>query len=206
MLSALNGEGEIIKNVCEILHSRISPKMRLALGVTRPYRTDADQHNAYMATIRRFHALLTWIDPSPLPKNEIHTEEGLAAARKDLSEVEIEALSQRLFTFANNLLDATWRMLPRRIRRQWKGTLSADATAIRAYSVGYSTKSGIAKKAKKDGTKSRRYKIGTDPDAGWYVRSADTRDSQHGACARTAVKYLYGYEVTIAHRPRRPRR
>jgi hypothetical protein len=198
VLSALNDEGEIIKNVCEILHSRISPEMRLALGVTRPYRTAGDKHNAYMATIRRFHALLGWIDPSPLPKNEVHTEESLAAARKDLSEQEIAERSDRLFTFANNLLDATWRMVPRRIRRQWKGTLSADAIAIRAYSVGYSTKAGIAKKAKKTGTKPRQYKISTDPDAGWYVRSADRRDTNRGAFGRTAVKYLYGYEVTIA--------
>lgn len=185
-LSVMNREGLAISNVTDILHRRITAKMRKALGVTRPYETAKQKRAAYKAVLRRWHALLDYVDPSPLPLNAVLYGDELIDRSRPMSEEEIAEKDERLFLLSNRLLDATWRLVPRKYRRQWQGSLTADATFFSAYAVGFKNKS------KPDNDK----KHSTDPQAAWYMRTRNTISEQRGE--QTIDVGKYGYELTIA--------
>lgn len=186
-----------------MLHHRLSDTIRTELGVTRtpwPVLGDelatatptvkraAERHkkNAVKQVERLFWAMIDPVDPSPLPKNHVRTKAELARLAKPLTAQET-ADRQRLLDWATGrILEATWLMLHRRVRRAWKGSIGHDATFVSTWSRGRVPTSAWAS---------------TDPDAGWYVRNGDHKapDDIGGRHHKDGTpKSKYGYDAEIA--------
>ena len=151
----------------------MSSAIRLELGVPAP--PDAGDAKGWLALYKnvrdRLHGMLRELDPSPFPKNRRFTPEEFEAKTKDLSPEDVTVLYGRLSWFANQILEASIRQLPREIRRKWKGSVGVDSTAVPAFAR-------PAKRAKRrSGNRRGAVEIhSTDPDADWYVREHDHRD------------------------------
>jgi len=96
------------------------------------------------------------------------------------------AAASRLAWFMNQLVEASLRRLPRAYRRAMRGSLAIDATPVRAFARG---------EVKPLDASGERHVVrhSSDPDAGWYSRTADSRDD---GTART--KSRWAYEATLA--------
>ncbi len=70
------------------------------------------------------------VDPSPLPKNRVLSKAELATLVKPLTGQEMADRQARLDMVTGRILEATWLMLPRRVRRAWKGSLGHEATFV----------------------------------------------------------------------------
>ena len=187
----------------KMIHHRISPAMRTELGILRTapprlgddaataHRTSKnevlrEERNALKQVERLFHAMLAPIDPSPLRKNHVQTKKELLATALPLTEQ--DRLDRQLFLdyVTGRLLEATWLMLPRGVRRAWKGSIGHDATFVATWARGTA-------KASPDAS--------TDPDAAWYVRKGDHKapDDIGGKHHKDGTpKSKFGYEAEIA--------
>ena len=181
----------------DVLHHRLSDRMRAELGVTRrrPPVAPADasraakdkalaQGEAADKQIRDlFHRMLAPIDPSPKPKNRVLDPTVFAAKVKKLPPEERGRRQALLDWTANRLLEATWLTLPRNVRNAWKGSLVQDATYLKCWAQ--------PNKKNPDGT--LRW-MSSDPDAGWYIRTGDHYSD--GSQGHDKIKY--GYEAELA--------
>lgn len=91
---------------------------------------------------------------------------------------------------ANSLLELSFKVLPREVRRKWKGSVAIDATPVAAYA---------------QGTKKRSDWASTDPDAGWYIREGNhdleqvPNEGDRGRLRNKGFnKIMWGYEATLA--------
>lgn|GEM_PF-388380 len=187
----------------KMIHHRISPAMRTELGILRPapprlgddaataHRTNKndvlrEERNALKQVERLFHAMLAPIDPSPLPKNRVQTRKELLAKARPMTEQDRLDRQVLLDYVTGRLLEATWLMLPRGVRRAWKGSIGHDATFVATWARGTA-------KASPDAS--------TDPDASWYVRKGNHRapDDIGGKHHKDGTpKSKFGYEAEIA--------
>jgi hypothetical protein len=123
----------------------------------------------------RLHGLLDLMDPSPLPKNRRLSPDDFADAvtlrRASRSEAELQVHRDRLTWCVNQVLEASFGMLPRELRRRWSGSVAVDATVVPAYARAETR--APAKKGKK-GTVVRH---SSDPDAR-TVRKLDRHPEQ----------------------------
>lgn len=195
MLVCAVTDGEMLAaRFCDVLFRRISPAMRDALGVPPPPGPlDAKGWDAVYRNVRtRFHGIVGLMDPSPTPKNRRLSHDRFLAMtelrRTMRSEDEWAERYERLWWFCNQLIEMSIRMLPRSVRRRWKGSAAVDATVVPA-----------SARPDRRGPRRRGNKPGAiithsaDPDAAWYVRGrADARDADKGA--RPSV---FGYELSI---------
>lgn len=187
--------------ISEVLHHRLSDRMRDELGVTRPrppvVPADAPRpvkdealaaNEAAVKQVRDlFHRMLAPIDPSPNPKNAVLDPTAFAQRTKARAErlpPEERGRRQALLDWtANRLLEATWLTLPRSVRKAWKGSLVQDATYLKCWAQ--------PNKKNPDGT--LRW-ISCDADAGWYIRTGDHYSD--GTQGHDKIKY--GYEAELA--------
>ncbi|KAA9393111.1 hypothetical protein FCK90_13895 [Kocuria coralli] len=111
------------------------------------------------------------MDPKPgwLYKTltKIQLAERLAARDKEKSKVH----RARVHEFGNALLGEPWMLLPREVRREFKGDIAVDATVIASPGRGRGHASLFAS---------------SDPEAGWYKRDGDHNGE---ATSRAATKY-----------------
>ncbi|MHB8293649.1 MAG: hypothetical protein ACYDH5_03295, partial [Acidimicrobiales bacterium] len=89
----------------------------------------------------------------------------------------------RLDWVANQLVEATLRMVPRDVRRKWKGNVCIDATPVAAFG--------------KRGTTRKSDMVSIEPDAAWYVREDDHRDPGDDR-GKQYRKVIWGWEATLA--------
>lgn len=139
------------------------------LGITVPegLSDTALYHRAYNS----YRRLVRLMDPEPgslyrkLPKTELAAR--IASRDTDAS----QRHRARAHQFGNALLWGTWMLLPRQVRREFKGDIAVDATVIKAPARGRSHSSVYAS---------------SDPEAGWYKR-----DGNHDGegTSRAATKY-----------------
>jgi hypothetical protein len=179
----------------DLLQYRISPGMRERFSI--PERPDDDRgFEASYAVVRRlFHALLSGLDPSPLPKNRRldRTEAARLTLSADLSHLADQAA--RLQKAVGLLIEDSLAPARHLLDEHWDGSVALDATAVRTFARGTRTSGPLT---------------ATDPDAGWYVREGDHRDPDDAPSATTRatkgkkkerprkVKYLFGYDATLA--------
>ena len=146
---------------------------------------------AFLAAYRRvrycFHAILSVIDPSPLPKNRQLTPGQLAARTRKMTPAQADAARQRLEEFINSLLEASISVLEEEERAAFDGSAGLDATAVPLFSRGPSKRTGLC---------------ASDPDGGWYVREGDHRDAEDHQ-GRKRTKIAWALEAAIAT-PARP--
>lgn len=205
LLVAVDRKAMYLTEFTKMIHHRISPVMRAELGVLReaPRRVGDDaatasrpdkaaalreERNALKQVDRLFHAMLAPIDPSPLRKNVVQTKKELY--NKALPLTEQDRLDRQLLLdwVTGRLLEATWLMLPRGVRRAWKGSIGHDATFVATWARGHATNSPNAS---------------TDPDAAWYMRKGDHKapddiGGKHHKDGTPKSKYGYDAEIAIA--------
>lgn len=178
------------KRVAEVLSTRMTPEAAAIMGAPMDYATAkyADMQNRVERATNR---LLDVFDYKPLPnrqrrvlKKEFAAIEQDRASRAD----ELENKRLRLFRFANDMLHAQYDSLPESAKTH-ELSLTIDATFLAAPSRGMS----------KDQKEKRRddQTFPLDPDAGWYYREYDQRDSWDGTETH-AKKVGYGYEAELA--------
>lgn len=100
---------------------------------------------------------------------------------------------------ANQLLEATFWMLPPRVRAEWAGNLCVDATPVAIWG-----KRGSPVPDRKNPNPDER--LSPEADAGWYHRDADHRDAPDGR-GRRNPKSKWAWDahltVTVANDPTR---
>ena len=178
---------------------QFTSRWRHDLGIADPPAPDdARAWAACYRTVRyRFETIATLMDPSPLPKNRRLDHQSFlartAALRAARSQEELDESYVRLEWFANQAIEATLTLLPREVRRRWKGSIGVDATLVRSFARGPKRPRGQTGPGKK-----REIKVhSVDPDAGWYSREKDERDD--GTEQRPgADKPVYGYDLALA--------
>ena len=175
VLCATSNEPLLVTSFRDVLFRRISPAMRTALGVpSPPAPLDARGWYAVYRNLRtRLHNLLDLMDPSPAPKNRRLANDGFLLAfelrRSRLTDDEWAEREQRLEWFVNQILEASLQMLPREVRRRWKGSVAVDATVVPAFARPERAAPRVRK------SKPREVIVhSSDPDAAWYIRGEAT--------------------------------
>jgi hypothetical protein len=177
VLLALEGSPLFVTNIANIIEHRLSDNALSLLGV-RQHAADGD--NWYHRTWRAVHRLLSVIDPYPAPRWKKMSANKFKVIEALRDPDEVERREARLNELSNALVHATWKMVPRDIRRRWKGNICVDATPVKAFARGYS----------------KRVPVSSEHDAGWYVREGDHRDTGNMK-GRVQAKFLFGWEATI---------
>ena len=197
---ALTDQPLHLTRVTEILFVQLGATWRGQLGLPEP--PAADDHQAWAALYRnvrtRFHGMLALVDPSPTPKNRRLDDDTFNRLttdhRAERTEEEWAERDDRLDRLINALIEASIKLLPRDVRRAYRGSVGVDGTLVRGHSRPYVRKRGT--KTKK-GRKPEIELHSVDPDAGFYVRQADERDA--GVDTTTGRdKIAWGYEATFA--------
>lgn len=178
MLLALEHSPLFAERAADLIARRLSPAARQLLGI---HQHPADGDDWYDRCWRAIHRLLDVIDPYPAPRNRLLTadeQEQILSERDPVTQAERQ---QRLDWVCNQLVDITWKLLPRDVRRKWKGNVAVDATPVVAHA--------------KPSTK--RSPETVELDAAWYVREGDHRDpgDERGRGIR---KLLFGWEAHIS--------
>ena len=139
VLCATTNEPLLITSFRDVLFRRIGPAMRTELGIPLPPGAlDARGWEAVYRNLRtRFHGLVDLMDPSPSPKNRRMANDqfllALQLRRSQLADEDWSEREQRLEWFVNQILEASLQMLPREVRRRWKGSVAVDATVVPAF-------------------------------------------------------------------------
>jgi len=138
VLRATSNEPLLVTSFRDVLFRRISPAMRMTLGVpSPPAPLDARGWGAVYRNLRtRLHGLLDLMDPSPAPKNRRMPNDQFLVAfelrRSRLTDDKWAERERRLEWFVNQVLEASLKVLPRAVRRRWKGSVAVDATVVPA--------------------------------------------------------------------------
>jgi hypothetical protein len=185
---ALDDRPLFLTDATRLLFQQASGASRTLLGVPGT----ATGKRAFLAAYRRvrycFHAILSVIDPSALPKNRRLAPGQLTARTRKMTAAQAEAARQRLEEFINALLEASISVLDQQERAAYDGSAGLDATPVPLFSRGPSRRSGLC---------------ASDPDGGWYVREGDHRDREDNK-GKTPRKIAWALEATIATTARPP--
>jgi hypothetical protein len=137
-------------------------------------------------TSRAWHRLLDVVDGYDAPRQIMNKAEREAVqGLRDKNESRRK--KDRLDVFSNKMLEMTFMMLPRHVRRQWKGSISVDQTEVKAPSP-----RGVARKASGEEV---RDSLVMEIDAGWHTRDPDSRGSD---AAANATSSTWAYEGNFA--------
>jgi len=185
---ALDDRPLFLTEVTRLLFSQLSPASRRLLGVPGT----APAPRAFLAAYRRvrycFHAILSVMDPSPLPKNRRLTADELTARARPMTPDQATAARGRLEALVNALLEASVSVLTDEERAAFDGGTGLDATPVPLFSRGPCLRAGLC---------------ASDPDGGWYVREGDHREREDDK-GRPLRKICWALEATIAVTARPP--
>ncbi|WP_276969243.1 hypothetical protein [Ferrimicrobium acidiphilum] len=180
LVLALEGSPLLVTHAAAVVEHRLSGEARAMLGISPDRIGNPVWYDRFW---RAFHSLLDVIDPFPGPRNRLLTVDEWADVMASRDSEECERKQERLDWVANQLLEASMRMIPRSVRRKWKGNVCIDATPIAAFG--------------KRGTTKRSDWVSIEPDADWYVREGDHRDPGDDR-GKQYRKTLWGWEATLA--------
>lgn len=163
-----------VKGIEDILRNRLRPKTAAFLGIR--YEPFAPPEALYERARQATQRIIKLMDAYPtltrqrrLTKAEYRDVEADRAARAG----ELARRSRRQTIFTNQVLEATYQMLPAQYRPE-KLSITVDATRTRTYARGI----GKAKLA----TLPDHAKVSVEPDHGFYLRTAGgkttTEDSE----------------------------
>jgi len=185
---ALDDRPLFLTEAARLLFCQLSPASRRLLGV--PGTTASGR--AFLAAYRRvrycFHAILSVMDPSPLPKNRRLSGQDLKARTKPMSPAQATAARDRLEAFTSALIEASISVLTDEERAAFDGAAALDATPVPLFSRGPSRRTGLC---------------ASDPDGGWYVREGDHREREDDK-GKPLRKICWALEATIATTARPP--
>ena len=185
---ALDDRALFLTDATRLLFQQISAASRAMLGVPGT----AAGPRGFLAAYRRlrycFHAIMSVMDPSPLPKNRRLTEADLKARTQKMTPGQTQAARARLEAFINALIQASISALTQDERAAFDGAVALDATPVPLFSRGPSRRTGLA---------------ASDPDGGWYVREGDHREREDDK-GKPLRKISWALEATIATTARPP--
>lgn len=187
LLLAMLQSSQTIRAAAALIQYGMDEECRKELGINISGR---NLDGIYYATYRSYHRLLATFDPHPGPRRcrmDIQTFDALEAK----VDHEIRRIRhQRADTLNNAILLATWKSLPRPIRRRYKGNVAVDGTFIAAFG-----KYGTSRK--------RDTYMGIEPYAGWWGRDGshfvDEDKLAHLSKTARAERgtYRYGWEANL---------
>ena len=185
---ALDDRPLFLTEATRLLFQQVSAASRALLGVPGT----ASGRPGFLAAYRRlrycFHAILSAMDPSPLPKNRRLAEPDLKARTRKMTPGQIHAARSRLEAFINALIETSISVLTEQERMASGGAVALDATPVPLFSRGPSRRTGLA---------------ASDPDGGWYVREGDHREREDDK-GKPLRKIAWALEATIATTARPP--
>jgi hypothetical protein len=186
---ALDDRPLFLTDATRLLFQQISGTSRALLGVTG---TATASGRAFLAAYRRlrycFHAILSVMDPSALPKNRRLSEQDFQARAAKMTSARAGAARARLEAFLNSLIEASISVLSDQELAALDGCTGLDSTPVPLFSRGPSRRTGLC---------------ASDPDGGWYVREGDHRD-HHDHQGKPLRKICWALEATIATTARPP--
>ncbi|WP_288785623.1 hypothetical protein [uncultured Microbacterium sp.] len=155
------------------------------IGIDMPdeISDDALYHRAY----NTYQRLIEVMNPEPGSLYWLMTKDETSAWAARHRDKKHTVRRARAYAFGNALLHGTWMLLPRGVRRSYRGDVAFDATVVAAPARGRGKRSLYAS---------------SDPGAGWYRRDGD---HDGGSTARADTKYsrttselLWGREAHTA--------
>ncbi len=139
VLCALTDQPLHLNRVCDVMFRQLSPQWCTSLGIPDP-PADGDiagWEAAYRNVRTRFPGVLDLMDPSPTPKNRRLDHDSFVSLTEQRggqrSKDEWVERSERLAWFVNQFLEASLALLPREVRRKWKGSVGVDATLVKSF-------------------------------------------------------------------------
>lgn len=182
---ALEDSPLLVSRMAVTISRRLSPKSMGLLGINS---AEIKEKGWYDRAWRAIHSLLIVIDPFPAPHNRLLTKAEWADILAARDPEDAARKQVRIDWVANRFVEATLRMVPREIRRRWKGNVCIDATPVPAFG--------------KRGTTKKSDWVGIEPDAAWYVREGDHRDRDDspdagGKKGKATEKHIWGWEATF---------
>jgi hypothetical protein len=185
VLLALEGEPMLLKKAMWALYSKISPEMRAELGVDEidlhgdPEARSREIHAVYTRVYRRFHDLTEPIEPYALPtRRKQLTKSQYDEVVAGRNPTEVATRRTRAHWVMNEILEMSLRLLPRTVRRRWRGSACVDATVL-----------PLAVDWRRGGKNSPL--VFMEPDASWYKREYGGKQPKPGL-----RKLEWGYEAT----------
>jgi len=188
LLLALDDRPLHIKAATKLLFCKMPASWRAQLGI----KGEATGSKAFLARYRQarylFHLALSVVDPSPSPKGRVLPAKELAARRKELSDAEVARRQAALEKLLADLVEASVKVCSAEELAGFDGSVGLDATPVPLWSRGPSVRRGTC---------------ASDPDGGWYVREADSREVT-GSEAKALRKIYWALEATIVTMGRPP--
>ena len=162
-----------ITEMARIFHTRLDPAARRQLvgDVEDTGVLEKDQVRWFNRAWRAFHTVLDTMDPWPAPRR-LHNREERMDLLNARDKNEVRRIQERLDWFSGAMLQMTFDLQPRDVRRAWRGALSVDQTAIKAPSqrgrLSLDDNKQEIPKFRADGTEKHVYVLETDAD--WYLK------------------------------------
>ncbi|WP_234042453.1 hypothetical protein [Streptomyces marianii] len=184
-LAAARNSGTVtLTAVANLLFFGLSDKVREQLGISRY----ADHYRGFEAgyhVVRRlFHRIKSAVDPSPVPKNHRLDRELVARLFSEADLDELAGKHSLMVRVANRITVMSLLDAHPLLEGRWNGSVALDATVIGTYAKGMSANSPVT---------------ASDPDAGWYVRTAKHKDPlvTDAPPQERVKKRLYGYDACL---------
>lgn len=156
-----------------------------ALGID-PNRRTPSEKAAYHRAYHSYRRLLPLIDPEPASLYRRMTVQECDQVRAAWVLEENAVRRERAHTLANAILYGTWMLLPRQVRRAYKGDIAMDATFIKSPAYNGNTK------PKSDAPDVVNYRS-SDPFAGWYKRDGNHAGPSELPAARAKYQRTQDY-------------
>lgn len=192
----------VLIHVADLLAFALTDSMREELGVRR-YPDNDRGFEAFYAVVRRlFKAIVKEVDPSPLPKGRRLDLDVVATLLASADESALADRRELMLSITNKVLGTSLIEAQPLLEETSTGSAVVDATVIGTYSKGLGPESTVT---------------ATDPEPGWYVRTAkhtdplaledfapttprDTqrrKDTKQPKKQHRVKKKLYGYDATL---------
>ncbi len=166
-----------------VLVTSVNDELRQMIGLTSD-----PTHLHYTAIVRAAKKITTAFDPRPYPSRRGLTPEETNAIDASRDRCAMAVKQHRADRLQAVLFHGTYQLLPRKVRRAWKGDLTADGTVIPVFG--------------KQGHRSRRRSTRTarsqEALAGWHAKTQDRRDRANEQDRKPDTEYTFGYDATIA--------
>lgn len=190
LLLAQENSPMLVTEIHTVLYRRITKRARRENNIPSP--------GGYFTVWRTLNRIRDLVDPFPAPRRKRLTPEEWAEVLNKRDPETSAIKQQRLDWFANQILEATQQAVPE-LYRNWDGNIVVDATVMPSPARSSYSRSG---------------KLNSDPDAAWYRRNKDDRDSdlrenqpsRSGKAPRSVFVLGYEIEILLQFRNKGPRR
>lgn len=164
------GRATLVTEIADTFRE-LSSHQRALIGL----KHDGYDNRAYDRIGSAIHRLMATVDEFPGRRDKVLSEAEYAAVLDARAKFDCGMRRDRMFTFANAMLDGSRRLLPQELLTRMDGNMALDATFAALYG--------------KAGNPSSRVRAGNrrtaNPDGGWY-----RREGSHGAITHTDAAAL----------------